>query len=232
MRWLIILLLGFFFVLSAPAAGQKWQAQELERLFLKAVKEKLPWVNGRIVLKRFLVEPQSLETPPGTIVKLRFHAAPRLGANTVLFVFEKAGQTVARARAIGVVEAEIPVLVAKRPLARGNILTEEDLTVELRPASRLPKDILTRKEEALGKRLKRSLRAGEILRSYAVETPPLIKRGALVRILAEGPGFIVSAVGEARADGHRGEIIKVRNLSSKKEVFAQVVDEKTVRVNF
>ncbi len=230
-RRVILVLLVFYFWCSTSLA-KTWEAEDLKDLFLSAVKERLSWLSGRVTLKRFVLEPEKIEAPQGSKIRLRFRGQPKLGANIALIEFEKDGIIVGRARAVGLVEAEIPVLVAKRPLARHTILSEEDLALELKPASRLPKDVLTNKKEAVGKRLKMSLRAGQLVRAYALEVPPLIKKGALVRIVAEGPGFTVSAVGEARQDGRPGQIIRVRNLSSKREVFARVVDEKTVKVNF
>lgn len=227
-----LILVTFFLLFSTCAEARLWEAEDFRALFLSAVKEKLSWVQGKIVLERFTVEPERVEVPEGAKVELRFRGRPKLGANTALVVFEKDGLRLGQARVVGFVEAEIPVVVAKRPLARHTILGAEDITLELRPASRLPKDVLTRKEEALGKRLRMSLRAGQLVRRYALEVPPVIKRGDLVRIVAEGPGFTVTAVGEARQDGRPGEIIRVRNLESKREVFAKVVDQKTVKVNY
>jgi flagella basal body P-ring formation protein FlgA len=65
-----------------------------------------------------------------------------------------------------------------------------------------------------------------------VEVPPLIRRGDVVRIIAESNTFRISTKGEAKEDGGKGERIRLVNLRSKKNIYAEVVDPGTVRVQF
>ncbi len=225
-------IIAIFIFLSSAAWAKNWQLEDFRSLFLKAASEKLTWVPGELKILRFVADPQDLNLPDGARAEVIFRAPPKLGPNALLIKFSKDGQTLALVRAVGYLEAEIPVVVLKRPLPRHAILEPKDLALENKPASRLPKDVITEIEKAIGKRLRLSLRAGQILREYALETPPIIKRGALVRIVARGEAFTVSALGEARQDGRTGEVIRVRNLSSKREVFARVIDSRTVEVNF
>ncbi len=226
----------FFLSLLVLWAGlvraEEWQPEDLEALFLEAASERLAWLPGELKLLRFAAEPETLSLPPEAEARVIFRGLPKLGANTALIKFFAGERLLATVRAVGYLEAEIPVVVLKRPLPRHAILRAKDLALEKRPASRLPKDVLTEIRAAIGKRLRLSLRAGQILREYALEDPPVIKRGSLVRIVARGESFTVSAIGEARQEGRPGEIIRVRNLSSKREIFARVVSSEVVEVNF
>ncbi len=212
--------------------AKKIEKTYFQELFFNEVVRHLPWPAEDLVLTRFRAEPEELILPRGAKEVVRFRQGPRIGSNTMLVDYFDGDRLLARVRLIGYVEAMLPVLVLKRPLARHQIIRAEDLGFERRPLSRLPKDVLTKAREAVGLRTRTSLRAGQVLRRSSLEVPPVIKRGKLVRILAEGPGFLVSAVGEARQDGRPGEIIRVRNLSSKREVFARVIDAETVRVTY
>jgi flagella basal body P-ring formation protein FlgA len=65
-----------------------------------------------------------------------------------------------------------------------------------------------------------------------VEAPPLVRRGDLVTILALAGRISVSVPGEMRDSGVKGEVVRVKNLMSRREILARVVDKNTVRVVF
>jgi len=72
----------------------------------------------------------------------------------------------------------------------------------------------------------------EVFRTDIVELPPMVKRNDRVSIVAESESLRITAVGEVKESGSRGERVKVVNLNSNKEIFARVLDSKTVRVEF
>ena len=65
-----------------------------------------------------------------------------------------------------------------------------------------------------------------------VEIPFAIKRGQLVRIVAEKNGIYVETTGRALQNGRIGDTIKVKNIYSRKVIEGKVKDEETVVVNF
>jgi flagella basal body P-ring formation protein FlgA len=69
-----------------------------------------------------------------------------------------------------------------------------------------------------------------ILSSDRVEIPPLIRKGDVVQLVAESPSLKVVTRGMAKEKGGLGDRIRVENLSSKKSVYARIVDASTVRV--
>ena len=84
----------------------------------------------------------------------------------------------------------------------------------------------------IGKRMKRKIGINEVVRSNWVEVPPLVKRGDIVAIIAESENLKITTLGKAREKGGKGDRIKVVNLDSDEDIFARVVDSKTVRVTF
>ena len=81
-------------------------------------------------------------------------------------------------------------------------------------------------------RARRTIYGNTVLREDLVEMPPLVKRGDLVTILAEVGTLRITALGEVKATGRRGERISVVNLDSRKRLFARVIDARTVKVDF
>jgi len=43
---------------------------------------------------------------------------------------------------------------------------------------------------------------------------------------------LATALGEVKKSGRRGERVKVINLNSNKRIFARIIDENTVKVDF
>ncbi len=125
------------------------------------------------------------------------------------------------------------VVVAIRPLRRHQEITENDIDVREMPMARLPSSFLSDFGDVLGKRTSRSVHVNTVLRTDLVEFPPLVKRGDVVTVVAESAGLRISAVGVVKArEGRQGERIRVENIDSNKSIYAQVVDGKTVRVDF
>lgn len=124
------------------------------------------------------------------------------------------------------------VVVALRPLYKGEILEAVSVGVDRRRIKDVPRSALSRLDDVLGKRVTRLIPAGSVVTLSAVEVPPVIRKGDWITILAEGGSVRVSAPGEARDEGAPGETIRVANRASKRTVQAKVVDAKTVRVEW
>jgi flagella basal body P-ring formation protein FlgA len=74
------------------------------------------------------------------------------------------------------------------------------------------------------------VKAGMVLTPALLKPQLLIKRGEKVTILADTGAVQVRMEGKALMDGARGQVIRVRNLSSKREVEAAVVAPGIVQV--
>jgi flagellar basal body P-ring formation protein FlgA len=124
------------------------------------------------------------------------------------------------------------VVVARRPLGRYKPIDDDDIEVKDVDAAGLPADCITRPETVIGKRTRRPVDTGTVLRPDLVEFPPLVKNGDRVRIIAETSGLRISAFGQVKQKGCQGELIQVVNLDSNKVVYARVVDSHTVKIDF
>jgi flagella basal body P-ring formation protein FlgA len=124
------------------------------------------------------------------------------------------------------------VVVARRPLGRYKPIDDDDLEVKAVDAAGLPADCIINPEVVIGKRTRRPVDAGTVLRPDLVEFPPLVKNGDRVRIIAETSGLRISAAGQVKQKGCQGELIQVVNLDSNKVIYARVVDAQTVKIDF
>jgi flagellar basal body P-ring formation protein FlgA len=118
------------------------------------------------------------------------------------------------------------VAVAANDLMPGKILSPIDLLHQRHDITLIP-DTFSDFTELEGMAARRTIRAGEVIRSNMLTAPQLVKRGDQVRIVARREQIEVSMSGEALDNGVRGAIIRVRN-SSGTQIRARVIDAGTV----
>lgn len=129
----------------------------------------------------------------------------------------------------GTLEIMAPVAVATTNLRNGDILEPSHFQMEPRDLSQLRAPCL-QADQAVGKVLLRGIKAGNIIELASLESPPVVKKGTLVKIIARRNGLELTATGVAKTDGKEGEIIKIINASSAKEIFCRVLSQGLVEV--
>ena len=122
------------------------------------------------------------------------------------------------------------IYIASRFLARGIELNEDDFVLEKRDISNQSFGYITDINEIKGKILRRPLRHNSIIPPNALTKAMLVKRGDNVTILAQNTAVKVHMKGKALKNGAKGEIIRVRNLSSKRVIEGKVLSEGVVGV--
>lgn len=128
------------------------------------------------------------------------------------------------------VEWVMPVVVANRPLMRGEAVGRDDLTIEQRDVAGMSSGFYSNIDEVVGMVASRSLAAAMPLGPGLLKPPTLIRRGERVTIMAVAGALEVRMEGEALQDGSKGAMIRVRNLSSRQEIEGEVVSPGVVRV--
>lgn len=141
------------------------------------------------------------------------------------------GEVVANMAISATVEALAEVAVAAKDLRQGTTIDDQDILLALRDLNTLRSPCLDHRE-LVGKRLKRSLRADDAFERVSVVFPPLIKRGELVTIMARKGALTVTARGLAQQQGHEGELIRVRNIGSNKDILCKITGPESVIVEF
>ena len=89
---------------------------------------------------------------------------------------------------------------------------------------------ITNPDMAVGARLLRASKANTPLKKSLLRIPKLVKRASIVELIFKRGGIFLIAEGEALGDGKRGDIIKVKNLNSKKIVTGRVIGVNKVDV--
>lgn len=122
-------------------------------------------------------------------------------------------------------------LVTAVPRGRGERLSLDGLEPRrvdvLRERQAVPAAILS--EDMV---VARDMPAGRLLTWRDVVRRSLVKRGGVVEVVATEGGFAISMKGLAMQDGAKGDVVRVRNLESRREFTALVTAENRAEVRF
>ena len=130
------------------------------------------------------------------------------------------------------VEALADTVVTVRQIEHGTVITADDLALQKRELTQNSHLGIRSIDEVAGKKARATLRANQPVRADQIERVPLIKSGQMVTIVAENGVIKISVSGKAHSSGAAGDIIRVQNLTSLKEIPAKVIDGSTVQVAF
>jgi flagellar basal body P-ring formation protein FlgA len=125
---------------------------------------------------------------------------------------------------------EMPVVIATRDLSRGTALEADDLELQVMDTAHLLRGHFVAVNEVIGQTLKRTLRRGQVVTPSMLLVQKTVRRGEQITILAGSGGISVRSQGKALKDGNPGDLIRVVNLSSKRELEARVVSPGLVTV--
>lgn len=227
--------------LAIGAALAAWLGASLAPTTAFAGEAELRAAIERFVRERAPAPPTAVEVPALSDfavdgpAEVRLSTHPRekfLGRVPVTVALRSGDRELKRGVVTVAVRVEQPVLVAARPIRRGERLGPRDVRVERRDAAELPAGWLGDAEAVRGRRARRSLRAGEPLAAASLESAPLVERGQVVRLALRRGSLRIEAAGEARADGRAGDWIKVVNRDSRRELVGRVGDDGVVHVAF
>lgn len=122
------------------------------------------------------------------------------------------------------------VVVVKDEIRPTDLFSTANLRYERMDIGKASAGYFTDMNKVVGLSARRSLKSGMVITDSMVAKPVMIKRGAVVNIVARIGDMEVMAMGQAMQDGVEGQLIRVQNVSSNKFISAKVLDETTVQV--
>jgi flagellar basal body P-ring formation protein FlgA len=227
------LVLDFPRVVSITTASQQVAGTAL----LAAVREQLlaawPDEAERLSIQPTGATPGAVTMPAGDL-ELKVRTRPGFDHLGSISATVEAWVDGAMVRSISVpvrVSQQAEVLVAARPIGRAAPIGPEDVRMERRELT-AGQEPLRDPGALLGRQAIRNIAAGEPILASLLGQPSLVRRGDMVVLTAEARGIRAVTQGEAKEDGKAGQVIRVRNLTSNREVYGTVDAERSVRVAF
>ncbi len=118
----------------------------------------------------------------------------------------------------------------RHAMKNGDIIAESDIVWIERPAYGLRRDLVADTASLVGTTPRQTIAAGEPVRPEDLQQPLLVSRGDVVTLVYNHNGMMLTAKGRALTDGAKGQLVKVSNLGSNRQIEGRVSDAREVRV--
>ncbi len=207
--------------------------QNLSALFLEIAAGETSWPIEDLRLVNFSANPDQLTIATGTISYQLLTSSPNQYPGKKFYTIQVTsnGQPRATIKMHGDIRLYGKVVSAAHHLPRDHILTKDDLTTSYRDISMLADRFIRESEQIIGQQTTTAIQPGSMIQPNAIQPRALIKRGELITIRARGRNLLVTAPGKAQAKGREGQIIKVKNMMSRRTIFARVIASGLVEVS-
>ncbi len=129
----------------------------------------------------------------------------------------------------GVVARTQRYAVVNRAIDRGELIGEADIAYMEAPAVSA-RGFVTDADALVDKSARRALAANKPIRAADVETPTLVKKGAIVTLTYQVDGLRMTHQGVAMHNGGAGDVVSVRNIKSDRTLKGVVADRNLVSI--
>ncbi len=118
--------------------------------------------------------------------------------------------------------------IAKRFIPKGTIISQADIALQ---RIRIKNAHLKRlnKEDIIGAVARQNISANKVIKEYMIVPNFPVKRSKNVKIVYKRGGIHIELLGLALENGKRGDIIRVKNLSSNKVLQCKVISDGVVQ---
>jgi flagella basal body P-ring formation protein FlgA len=222
----------------ALAVRQPLSSEVVVRAAMSVVRKRLPWPEEDLSIR--LVQPvtaalPAVSDPAEATVRAEPHNANvgpgRVQMDVSVFV---AGEKKLMLPVYLDVRVIQPVVIARKGLGRGDVLTQDTTITDRRAIDAAAK--VPAPDAVLGRKLRRPLAAGAVVHAADVEDLPtqtaavLVKARQPVKLLARSGAFTIRADGEAMQEGRLDDLVRVQNTASKKVVVGKVTGPGVVEI--
>ena len=204
-----------------------------KEIFKEIIANDVSWLQGDLKINSFSSEPKQLvytgETTGYRLLSITPERYP--GKKYVSIVFTADGKDITTVKMDADVLFFGDVVIASKRIPRNTAITEEDITTAYRNVSMMDESVIQEADLVVGKMTKTTIQPGAIFYNRLVKKPPLVNRGDHVTIIARHGSLQVTAPGEVKNTGFEGDMIKVKNLMSRRVIYARVIDEGLVETD-
>ena len=202
----LVPLLSLLLWCAAPAwAGEKQNHARVRQVALSFAQEQTSSLPGKVSIEIKDIDPRVVLPGCAALEAFLPSGSTLLGKTSIGVRCTAPNWTIFLQASIRV---STDVLVANRPLAQNSILSTEDFSPRNGELGRT--GILTDPAQAIGKTLKYSIGAGQVLRQDMLRSPDVVKQGQTAEVRVNGNGFVLRSSGQALNSGAAGQNVQVR----------------------
>jgi flagella basal body P-ring formation protein FlgA len=215
-------------------ASDTAHAESLVRAAIREyIESNMPWPPGTMRVDFLSNEPESISQNGDIVLRVEPAGAQNFIGDMVFLVKSFKGGSLLRTESIRArIEVLRNVVTAARGMPAGTVLMESDLHTVRRWVRRTQPHALPSIEAASGKRLTvQVVSSAEILATMLKEITP-VRKGKIVKMVYDKGPLKIVTVGMAEEDGIAGNIVRVKNITSNKIIYARVLSDSLVGIEF
>ena len=201
---------------------------------LQALKDEVarsPLYAGGELEMVFSREWRSLLIPDGPLeLKLISKLNYRTQQTTLRFQLLDAGVSIGSFSAYVKMALWKNVWVAGRPISRGMLLPEAKLEQQRLDIIKNRRDLWDGNPSDNRLWFQEVVSPGRMIYARSVGMKPVVRRGGLAKAVVTNGSLTVSANVKVLEDGAPGDVVRVQNMATRKELIGEVIDEKTVKI--
>jgi len=205
----------------------------IKKIIVTHIEKKMPWPKGSVRIE--LVNRISGVTLPGEEITYRVVNNRRedyIGHSTFAVRFYNKEVFVKKQTVRVKLEVLKGVVVSSKFLSKDTRIRPDDIRLVNKWFDRISARVITDPYDVIGQTLRTNIKLNtEITRSMLRNTP-MVRKGKLVRIVLQKGPLKISTIGLSRQDGGTGDLIRVKNISSKKIIYAKVIGDSLVCVEY
>ena len=230
-RFMVTLCLSLLVTVPCGATSSAEREQEIRQVITTFVTSRTAGMGWEVRIRKVGLPPL-LKLPEGgveyeVVVPKQWEGWGKINAAVVARQNER---VVSNIPVLIDVEAVADTVVTLRQIDHDTVISADDLVLQKREITFNSQLAVRSIAGVAGKSARSTLRANQPVRSDQIERVPLIKSGQMVTIIGENGVIKITMPGKAHSSGVAGDIIRVLNLTSQKEIPAQVIDSSTVKV--
>lgn len=123
-------------------------------------------------------------------------------------------------------------VVSANGLTRDSIISNGDVIKQKKWVRSISLNSVSNVDEVVGKLIGVSIRPNTEITRNMLKEVTAVKRGKMVQVVLESGAINITTMGLSEEDGAEGTFVRVRNVTSNKIIYARVIGQSRVRVDF
>ncbi len=230
---LLLLLTGFFPASAATSQNTVLDQEKLNYAIGKYIEKNMPWPAGSMRYEIMTRLPQIAGSEDRFTWKIDSRRDENYIGETYLILKHYSNGVLLREENIRTrIEVLRDFVVSVRNLIKDEIIATDDIMLKKKWVRSVPANAISGTEQVIGKAASHNIRQNTELTVNMFKEAVAVRRGKMVQILLSNGPMNITATGLSEEDGAEGSFVKVRNVSSNKVIYARVIGEAKVRVDF
>lgn len=226
----IMLGTGLFVAESHAVHSASYSVHDAVRQYIET---NMPWPPEAVRVD--ILSEKMDSTPQNRHITLRIEPTGNqnfIGDMVFLVKSFKGGRLVKTESVRTSIEVLREIVTAARPLPAGTVLKDSDIKTIQKWVRRIHPQALSSFDTATGKRLTIQLASGAEILASMLKDSPQVRKGKMVRMVFDNGSMHIVTFGLSEEDGIAGNIIRVKNITSNKIIYARVLSESLVGIEF